>query len=206
MANPKKNFYAVRRGRQTGIFGAWDECKRAVTGFKGAEFRGFAARDEAEAYMRGGDAPEAAEADPLCPVAYVDGSYDAARRIYGWGAVILMPDGETVRLSGAGRRPEYAVERNIAGEVSAAMESVAYCHSRGFDRLIIKHDYAGIGCWARGEWKAGKRCSNDYVKFIRQFDGVMRIMFVKVPAHSGVALNEEADALAGKAVREAVSD
>ena len=44
MAN---KFYAVRSGRETGIFETWDECKRLVTGFKGAEYKGFMTLAEA---------------------------------------------------------------------------------------------------------------------------------------------------------------
>lgn len=44
----KKKYYAVRRGRTTGIFESWDECKEQVDGYPGAEFRGFTNRWEAE--------------------------------------------------------------------------------------------------------------------------------------------------------------
>ena len=46
-----KNFYAVRSGRETGIFKTWNECKRYITGFKGAEYKGFMTLEEAEEYM-----------------------------------------------------------------------------------------------------------------------------------------------------------
>ena len=37
---PKK-YYAVRKGKKTGIFQTWDECKLQVTGFSGAEYKRF---------------------------------------------------------------------------------------------------------------------------------------------------------------------
>ena len=48
-----KKFYAVRTGRQTGIFTSWDDCRRQVTGFAGASFKGFETREEAEAFLSG---------------------------------------------------------------------------------------------------------------------------------------------------------
>lgn len=34
-------FYAVRKGKKTGIFSTWDECKEQVTGYKGAIYKSF---------------------------------------------------------------------------------------------------------------------------------------------------------------------
>lgn len=47
----KKNYYAVRKGNRTGIFRTWEECKACVHGFSGAEYKGFAAEEEARAYL-----------------------------------------------------------------------------------------------------------------------------------------------------------
>lgn len=45
----KNNFYAVWRGRKTGIFDSWEECKAQVVGFEGAQYKGFPTREEAVA-------------------------------------------------------------------------------------------------------------------------------------------------------------
>ncbi len=37
----KNNFYVVWKGRETGIFSSWDDCKRQVIGFEGAQYKGF---------------------------------------------------------------------------------------------------------------------------------------------------------------------
>ena len=44
-------FYAVRRGRQTGIFTSWPECRRHVNGIS-SEYRGFQSLESAQAYLR----------------------------------------------------------------------------------------------------------------------------------------------------------
>lgn len=49
-----KKFYVVWAGRETGIFTDWPSCKRAVDGFKGARYKSFPTRDEAEAAFASG--------------------------------------------------------------------------------------------------------------------------------------------------------
>ncbi len=47
MVKPKK-YYVVWRGFRPGIYGSWEECKKQVTGFDGAQYKSFKTRDEAE--------------------------------------------------------------------------------------------------------------------------------------------------------------
>ena len=44
----KNKFYVVWKGHKTGVFGSWDECRAAVTGYDGAWYQGFATKEEAE--------------------------------------------------------------------------------------------------------------------------------------------------------------
>lgn len=46
--------YAVRKGRVSGIYSTWAECQAQTSGFKGAEFKSFKNRNEAEVYLKGG--------------------------------------------------------------------------------------------------------------------------------------------------------
>ena len=46
-----KKFYAVKNGKTTGIFQSWDECKKQVAGFSGAEYKSFKTHEEAESYL-----------------------------------------------------------------------------------------------------------------------------------------------------------
>ena len=51
---PKK-IYAVRNGRQTGLFTTWAECQKQVTGYAGARFKGFTSAEEAIRWLSGDD-------------------------------------------------------------------------------------------------------------------------------------------------------
>jgi ribonuclease HI len=44
-------YYAVRAGRVPGIYPDWPSCEAQVTGFKGAKFKKFATREEADIFM-----------------------------------------------------------------------------------------------------------------------------------------------------------
>jgi len=46
-------YYAVKRGRETGIYDNWAECKAQVDGFNGPVFKSFPTREGAEAFMKG---------------------------------------------------------------------------------------------------------------------------------------------------------
>lgn len=45
----KNNYYVVWRGRLTGIFESWDECKQQIDGYEGAQYKGYPTREAAEA-------------------------------------------------------------------------------------------------------------------------------------------------------------
>ncbi|XP_062064894.1 ribonuclease H1 isoform X3 [Lepus europaeus] len=54
-------FYAVRRGRKTGVFLSWDECRAQVNRFPAARFKKFATEDEAWAFVRNSTSPDGSE-------------------------------------------------------------------------------------------------------------------------------------------------
>ena len=45
----KSKYYVVWRGRLTGIFESWEECKQQTDGFEGAQYKGYPTRELAEA-------------------------------------------------------------------------------------------------------------------------------------------------------------
>jgi len=47
MAKPKKKYYVVWKGRNTGVFNNWEECKKSVHGFEGALYKSFNTQHEA---------------------------------------------------------------------------------------------------------------------------------------------------------------
>ena len=53
-----KKVYAVKVGRQTGLFNTWAECEAQVKGFMGAKFKGFMTAQEAMSWLAGDETPK----------------------------------------------------------------------------------------------------------------------------------------------------
>lgn len=195
----KKKFYAVKKGKITGIFNTWDECKASVDGYSGAEYKSFSAEKEAEEYLTGKKAEldtemELSETNQL--IAYVDGSYDHSLGKYAFGCIIITPNGEIIKESGNGDNPESVALRNVAGEMLGAMYAVQWCVKNGYESIDIRYDYTGIEMWATGSWKAKNSLTQKYADFMKNNAKNVQITFKKIEAHSGDKYNEEADQLA----------
>lgn len=194
-------FYAVAKGRTTGIFATWDEAKREVIGYKGAIFKKFKTLEEAEAFLKGNneDVVKHLENEILPGElhAYVDGSYIESGA-YAYGAVLLSKDGKR-EFSEAFYDEDRAV-RNVAGELRGALFALERAEVEGYRHLVLYYDYLGIEMWAVKKWRANLPITEAYRD--RMAQAKIPITFVKVPAHSGIKYNERADALAKKAIEE----
>lgn len=88
-------YYAVRNGRNPGIYNTWDECNEQVSGFKGAIFKKFKSYEEARNYVNNIENNTVAKEEIIerdgC--IYVDGSYGSHTHGFGWGSVINGYDG-----------------------------------------------------------------------------------------------------------------
>lgn len=192
-----KKYYAVKKGKQTGIFLSWDECKESVTGVSGAEYKSFSSKIEAEQYMKEIKGLEDEKGYDV--IAYVDGSYEKSINKYSYGCVILWK-GQQVELSGNGKQKELLTMHNVAGELMGSMEAIKWAIQKKATSIVIYHDYEGIAKWADGVWKANKIGTKKYKEFIANSRKKMKIHFVKVTAHTGVEWNERADELAKRAL------
>ena len=205
-----KKYYVVKKGKTPGIYFSWDDCKKMVDGYPGAVYKGFATLAEAEAYMGGATtvtqttagkcAKVPAEAETMpANYAFVDGSYNAVTKVYGYGG-FLFSNGEKIMLQDSGNDEEMASMRNVAGEILGSTAAIEKSIELGLDEVVIYYDYAGIEMWATGEWKRNKTGTIQYHEYIQSVKDKIRIKFVQVNGHSGVEGNEEADKLAQQAV------
>lgn len=203
-ADMAKKVYAVRKGRTTGLFMSWDDCRAQVDGFAGAEYKSFADPAEAMAYLGLTDSTENVSREGVR--AYVDGSYDSASGRFSCGVVIVETDAaggiETTELKAAFDDEEAAKQRNVAGEIMGSRLAIDHCIASGIKSVEIYHDYEGIGAWADRRWKANNPLTQGYRDFVEEARKSMDIKFVKVKAHAGNKYNELADKLAKKALSE----
>ena len=206
-AGMAKKVYAVKKGRTTGMFMNWDDCKAQVDGFAGAEYKSFVDPAEAMAYLGLTEGAEsAAEQFPEGVRAYVDGSYDSASGRFSCGVVIVETDAagssETTELNAAFDDTEAAQQRNVAGEIMGSKLAIDHCMVNGIKSVEIYHDYEGIGAWADRRWKANNPLTQGYRDYVAEARKSIDIRFVKVKAHAGNKYNELADKLAKKALED----
>ena len=190
-------YYAVKKGRQTGIYNSWSECEAQVKGFNGAQYKSFASYDDALKFIE--DQPRVSMSSNGL-IAYVDGSYNVKTGEYGYGCVLIEGSQVIKKFYGKGDAPEYASMRNVAGEIIASMVSTKYAIEHNYDLICIYYDYEGIEKWATHVWKANKEKTKMYAAFMDESKKTIDIRFMKVLAHSGDQFNDMADALAKKAV------
>ena len=132
--------------------------------------------------------------------AYVDGSFNQRNFVYGSGMVIIVNNEVVHEQSLSGNDPILAKQRNVAGEMRAAMAAMKFAINNCMTSLVIHYDYLGIEKWVTGEWKR----NNDYTKSYHEFmnkmmnDHDISVYFRKVKAHSNDKFNDRADELAKK--------
>lgn len=201
MAN---KFYAVKVGRKPGIYLSWEECKAQVNGYSGAVYKSFGTKTEAQGFME--DRQETAdrrnihpESGPGTVTAYVDGSYGGSTDEFSYGMVIL-DHGREYKFSEKIVDKELAAMNNVAGEIKGAEAAMKYALEKGFQKVIIYHDYEGIARWCLGEWKANRKGTKDYKAFYDSIKDRLQVQFVKVAGHSGDKYNDMADELAKQAL------
>ncbi len=193
---PQK-YYAVRKGKKTGIFNTWDECKKNVDGFSGAQYKSFKTKEEALAYI--GDGNEVKIDNTNGVIAYVDGSYNIATKEFSYGMVILR-DSKEYTFNKKFDDKDLASMRNVAGEIKGAQAAMAYAVEEGLKEITIYYDYAGIAFWCLGDWKANKEGTIAYKEYYDSIKEFVKVNFVKVKGHSGDKYNDMADALAKEAL------
>lgn len=193
----KHAYYAVAltNGRKE-IVETWGEAKSIIATYsKGARYKGFADKDSARCFLFPDDIPRA-KTPHEGAFAYVDGSYNIATGVWGYG-VHLEANGKAYEFYDCGR--VYAESRNVTGEVYGCLCALQKAVELGAPSITIYYDYAGIEMWATGAWKTEKPLTKEYAKEIAKLRKRIDIHFRKVAAHSGVKLNERVDMLAKRA-------
>lgn len=132
--------------------------------------------------------------------AYIDGSFNARTFKYGSGVVLICNNDVFKEISLVGDDPLLAKQRNVAGEMRAAMAAVVYCLKNSIGSITLHYDYTGIEHWTDGTWKRNNEFTKKFHEFMQdaKHQG-LNITFRKVKAHSNVKFNDRADELAKEA-------
>jgi ribonuclease HI len=199
LTNTNNTFYAVRKGFNPGVYDSWEECKKQVHKYSGAEYKKFKNKNDAENFIKGielnNDLSDINDINYY--KAYTDGSCDRENKIFSYGIVILNNDDFVItRIYEGFKDTEYAEHANISGECFGVIHALDYCLHNNITNLIIYHDYLGLAQWANGLWQTNTSISKFYVDKINFYRQYINFKFVWVRGHQGNKYNEEADMLA----------
>lgn len=210
----KETFYAVVKGRVPGIYKSWEDCNTQISGFSGAVFKKFDTLSSAEDFLHNQidvivDKEDLTNeivdniiknSDQDTVNAFTDGSFDSSQKKYSFGAVLKYQNKKTTLFKSFVDKDGIDLA-NFAGEMKGAMEVIEWAIDNNFKILNLFYDYEGIEKFANGTFrKATNKLSKDYVDLILRVKKQIIINFYKIKAHTGIYLNEEADALAKAAL------
>ncbi|WP_410199911.1 ribonuclease H1 domain-containing protein [Clostridium perfringens] len=194
-----KKYYAVKNGFNIGIFSTWEECKKNVDGYSGAEYKSFKSEKEAKAYIGILNEVDKKEELEVEVIAYVDGSYNDLKKEYSYGAVIFH-NGEEQHFCEKFSNKSLISMRNVAGEIEGSKRAIKYCLDNNAKSVAIYYDYEGIEKWCTGAWKAKKEGTKEYKDYYDEAKKTIEIKFIKIKGHSGDKYNDLADELAKRAL------
>lgn len=208
-----KKFYAVKRGRKTGLFTVWAECAAQVKGFQGAVYKGFMTEEEARAWLGGADArteqPRAAAemAAPSAPdadyIIHTDGScLRNPGGAGGWAAVIETTATGAVEEKSGGdpettnNRMELTAALMALSAVPEGARVALYTDSQYLKNAFTKF---WLPAWKKRGWKKadGEPVLNQdlWVQLDAAF-AARQVQFHWVKGHAGNPRNERCDVLA----------
>lgn len=199
-------FYAVKKGRNPGVYESWDECKSQVNGFPNAVYKSFPTYEEANNFIVGitsiEDSKKTIQQEKSDITAYIDGSYDDKKKLFSYAGIIFFKDEKRIEFAFADSDTTLVELRNVAGEIKAAMYAINIAIENKAKSIDIYYDYMGIESWANKEWKAKNSFTKHYVDYIDAVKPKINIYFKKVKSHSGNKYNDEVDLLAKQAIED----
>lgn len=199
-------YYAVRVGKNPGIYRNWEETKEQVYGFPGAIYKSFTTKKEAEDFMTLTNTIEKVEIsnEPILPTSYEAISYTDGSNYQGIGGYgyITIINGEIKKYCGSIENST----NNIA-ELTAILRALNKL--RNYHKILIRTDSSySINCvttwiyqWKKNGWKTstGKAPENlELIKEIVEIVETKDISFEHVHGHKGEKYNEMVDKLAEK--------
>lgn len=184
-------FYAVRKGRKTGIFLKLEDAIQQVKGISGAEFKKFTNEREAEDYVLSGIL-DIYEKDKYVHF-WTDGSYLYDLDKTGLGVVVVKNDTVIDTISEVCTSD---TSKNVTGELRAAMTAFEIAKERGYKNIAIHYDCMAIFSLTRKGSRPRKEITIEYVNKYNDYKNHIRCIFIKTKSHGSDRYNEMAHNLA----------
>jgi len=199
-------FYAVAKGRKTGVFTKWDDAKKLVIGYNGAKFKKFETYEEAEDFVGVKkktmsmtsfvEREEPAESDRVL-ICFTDGAcHGNGKKDAKASYAVVWPYHEDMnvghRLHGdiiTNNRAEYSgiiYAINQAETLDPLYEKTLIIYSDSM--LVIKSMTEWLHGWKKNNWKKSDGQPVLNVDLIQMLDAMLekrKVVFKHVRAHTG---------------------
>jgi len=159
----KAKYYAVWKGRKTGVFDSWEACAAQVQGFPGAEYKGFASRAAAERAFQGSYTDYAGK-----PSSSGDWLFAPQPTVAESLAVDAACSGSPGRLEYRGVRTDtgrqifrqgpYANGTNNVGEFLAIVHALAWVKENGQEMPVYSDSETAIA------WVKARHCKTELLQ------------------------------------------
>ncbi|KAF8915046.1 ribonuclease H-like domain-containing protein [Mucidula mucida] len=171
MPKAKTGFYAVRVGRETGIFDTWERCEAAISGFPGNQHKKLPTRAQAEHWLQSGSISAPATSTPK-PVSITSKPASTASKPASSSKSVVKQ--ATVAPSSTGSFNVFARAQSdppISGEVTVFSDGA--CKGNG-----KVGSFAGVGVW----WghddprNLAERCPGKQTNNRAELIGIIRVL------------------------------
>lgn len=155
--------YVVWKGRKTGVFSTWEECKAQVDGFTGAEYKSFASRNAAErAFLSEYEAYKGKPASSgewlFAPEPPLPGSYCIDAACSGNPGRLEYRGVETATGREIFRQGPFENGTNNIGEFLAIVHALAWMAQQGIAAPLYSDSETALAWLAAGKCKTGLAC------------------------------------------------
>lgn len=153
----KKKFYVVWKGKHSGIFETWDDCKAQIKGYKGAQYKSFSTFAVAKKAFNGNYADYSKSKSKVLKLSqeellkygtpnYHSISVDAASS--GNPGVMEYQGVDTKTKKLLFKQGPFKQGTNNIGEFLALVHGIAYLKERKSDRILYTDSRIAMG-WVR---------------------------------------------------------
>lgn len=186
----KNKYYAVKVGRNTGVYTSWPECEKQVKGYNGAVYKSFSDINDAKDYL-------GITVEDNNVYLYTDGSYNSDDNKYSYAFAVIRNN--KMLYHEAECKEDITGMQNVAGELVAMMRGLLYCKAHDLN-VIVCHDYIGVYTLVSGDFKAKNKFTQKYIEYMNQLNYSRNIIeFKHIQGHSNNKWNDYVDELAKQA-------
>lgn len=175
-----KKYYAVRKGRQIGIFEDWDTCKEAVIGYPCAEYSSFKDISEAKRFLSGEDikkpTPKTEIKRPLDDSVnlVVEGSFNSGYISFGCMIQTKLKDYTFCSKFKCG-----SSLRGTAGELLGVLVGLQVIKDLDINKVHIYYKNQGVVSWYNGDWSCNGIIQSSYACNMKILSKFLDIDFIK---------------------------